>query len=161
MAGTLPAGLRDPVQAAGASVGGAGGVLGGTVGGVAGTVGGTTQGLTNTVNGTVRDVSGTAGGAVQGVDEHDDERSADGARTLPRHGQRTRPNGAHERDQGGRSTRSRRGPSVTPTEQRERRIRERSRRRSIHGVSRPRDQGAPPGGDAVNKHRAATSDLGL
>ncbi len=77
-AGTLPAGLRDPVQAAGASVGGAGGVLGGTVGGVAGTVGGTTQGLTNTVNGTVRDstgtvggavrdVSGTAGGAVQGV----------------------------------------------------------------------------------------------
>jgi RNA polymerase sigma factor (sigma-70 family) len=77
-AGTLPAGLRNPVQAAGASVGGAGGTLGGTVGGVtgavggavgglAGTTGGTVRGLTNTVNGTVQGTTGTAGGAVRDV----------------------------------------------------------------------------------------------
>jgi len=85
VAGTLPAGLRNPVQAAGASVGGAGGTLGGVtgavggaVGGLAGTTGGTVRGLTNTVNihrvrqtgtvgGAVRDVGGTAGGAVRDV----------------------------------------------------------------------------------------------
>jgi RNA polymerase sigma factor (sigma-70 family) len=77
-AGTLPAGLRNPVQAAGALVGGAGGTLGGTVGGVtgavggavgglAGTTGGTVRGLTNTVNGTVQGTTGTAGGAVRDV----------------------------------------------------------------------------------------------
>ena len=77
-AGTLPAGLRNPVQAAGAAVGGAGGTLGGTVGGVtgavggavgglAGTTGGTVRGLTNTVNGTVGGTTGTVGGAVRDV----------------------------------------------------------------------------------------------
>jgi RNA polymerase sigma factor (sigma-70 family) len=77
-AGTLPAGLRNPVLAAGAAVGGAGGTLGGTVGGVtgsvggavgglAGTTGGTVRGLTNTVNGTVQGTTGTVGGAVRDV----------------------------------------------------------------------------------------------
>jgi RNA polymerase sigma factor (sigma-70 family) len=59
-AGTLPAGLRNPVQAAGASVGGA-------VGGLAGTTGGTVRGLTNTANGTVQGTTGTIGGAVRDV----------------------------------------------------------------------------------------------
>jgi len=74
VAGTLPAGLRNPVQAAGASVGGAGGTLGGVtgavggaVGGLAGTTGGTVRGLTNTVNGTVQGTTGTVGGAVRDV----------------------------------------------------------------------------------------------
>ena len=73
-AGTLPAGLRNPVQAAGAAVGGAGGTVGGVtgavggaVGGLAGTTGGTVRGLTNTVNGTVGGTTGTVGGAVRDV----------------------------------------------------------------------------------------------